>query len=241
MSNITDALKKIFSAKRPEEPEPKIIDPQEALWQSEEMQKFVSEMKQKMQEEGLSYTDLAELKQKEALAPLLAEMNELDTKDRDVRAKVKNEEMDQQVGGRILRTIDLKREKLQKRINKILIDYQIDVGIPSVASQLDRLLPYNKAIEITQNVYKKIIDLAPEIDKAERLFGGGAAAPAGFVTVKDAVESLIRREWNMRDVYKIDGVALEKYFFISLKAMWDRLSKKEEDERIYSEYAEQLD
>lgn len=245
MSNIKDALNKVFSAKEakkpePEKPEPEKIDPQEALWQSEEIQKFVSEMKQKMKEEGLSYTDLAELKQKTALEPLLAEMKELEAKDMEVRAKVKNEEIGQQPGGKILRSVDLKKEKLQERINKLRNEHLIDVGIHYAASQLDCLLAYNRAIEITLSVYKKTLDLAPEINKAERFFGGTGNAPFGFTMVREAIHGLIRGEWNMRSVQKKDPVELEKYFFISLKAMWDRLSKKEEDTKIYSKYTDLL-
>lgn len=241
MSKLKDTLRKVFSTNEPDKPAAEEIDPQEALWQSEEMQKFVSDMKQKMKEERLSYTDLAELKQKTALKPLLEERKDLEARDREVRAKEKNNEISTQVAGEILRSIDLKRKKLQEKINKINNEYLIEsINIYNVASKLDWLLPYNKAIEITLSVYKKILDLAPEINKAEGLFGGRAGAPTGFLTVKDSVETLIRMEWNMRDVYKRDGTALEKYFFISLKDMWDKLSKKEENAKIYSEYSELL-
>jgi hypothetical protein len=44
----------------------------------------------------------------------------------------------------------------------------------------------------------------------------------------------------MRDVRKKDGAELEKCYFILLKEIVDRLSKKEENEKLYSEFKEVL-
>lgn len=233
MSKVINALTKTLKAASKREH----ISPEE-LWQSKEMQKFVAEIKQKMQEENLSYKALAELKQKLVLEPLLAELKNLEEKDRDIAEKINNQEIGWLAGNELRATIQQKKQKLQKKIERTKYEYMVDWNLSALASELDRLPSYNRAIELTQEIYNTILNLVPKIDEANKLFGADCYAPTGFTTIREAIYGILQASWNIRDIYKKDAAELEKQYFIALKAMWDRLDKQEKTKKLLSEFKE---
>jgi hypothetical protein len=219
-------------------------DPQKEAWLCEEMQQFVSEMRQKMKEEKLSYTALVEvkLKFKSTLEALEAKIKKLSEKQAGINEKIKTGEIEKEIGYKISGSILSEIKKLKEEIERSRNKYVFDTArLLPVASQLDALIPYNQGIEITASAYSNLISLAKQLNKASRLFGGDYYAPSGFSMMRETIDNFISTcSWNMRDVRKKDGAELEKCYFILLKEIVDRLSKKEENEKLYSEFKEVL-
>lgn len=113
----------------------------------------------------------------------------------------------------IIADLRKKEEAVQEEINKLFINYPIDLSLSIIANQIDKAEANNRGVDLLYEVARKVNEIVHMLPEIEKCYGNEYYSPTAYAITKHTMHNLVTSLNNeLPKVLKVDKKELIKEF-----------------------------
>jgi hypothetical protein len=200
-------------------------------------EKLVPEVRSKR----FTYVDIASRELNGAVAPLEAEVKELETKlNAALEMRTKNPSSLQYI--EFIKDIRTKIEVKTKNLDKVRIQNKVDQNLMNLAISLDQSLVHGAALGLYKQLDKNLTEASRLTNSILTLYGGTGQAPVGICVMRESLvmHSINNIRSDIKFLKEVDRENLTLKFNARLKELAEMKKEKESINGVMESYGKTI-